>query len=93
MVSRMEGHWRPDRHQIVLFVNKRQVGIPDPIQEGLSQPWITEYLASAFPMCKVRAKHTNGTKLSICRDWLLPRGKQIPEHRFDVQFTALDGNE
>ena len=41
----------------------------------------------------MRAKLQDGTKISIWRDQLLPRGEQVPEHRLDVQFTALDAKE
>ena len=50
IVSRMRRHWLFDRHRIVLLVYKWKVGIPDLIQEALSQPWVIEHLASAFPI-------------------------------------------
>ena len=67
-------------------------GIPNPIDTGTRDPWSIEYLASALPVCKIRAVMRDGTKISIWRE-MMPMGLHDPMHTVDVQITALDERE
>ena len=93
LISKAGGRWLLDKLDVIMFVYEWRVGYPDPIAEALQEPWVAEYLASCLPVCKVRATMRDGSKVTLCRDWMMPKGLSNPRHSVDFQPTVLDENE